>query len=204
MSHERALLLIDGGYLDFLQRTYGSPRIDYGKMADEICARMGFRLLRCVYCNCLPYLSSAPTPEEQEAYRKKAGFFERLQKLPRFEVKMGRLAFRGMDEGTGKPVLEQKQVDVILTAEMVYAAARRNVDGILLLTGDGDFVPALELVKREGITMGLIHGARSGPQVTVHESLWLAADLRFEIDRSFLEPLLRHDGRPPSSSLSEG
>ncbi len=188
---DRALLLIDGGYLDFLQRSYGSPRIDYGRMANAICDHFGARLLRCVYFNCLPYLSSSPAPEEQEAYRRKEGFYQRLQKLERFEVKLGRLAFRGLDESTGKPVLEQKQVDVLLAIEMVYASARRSVDTIILLSGDGDFLPAVELVKREGLTFGLAHGPRSGTQLTVHEALWEAADLRLTLDMGFLEPLQR-------------
>ena len=188
---DRALLLIDGGYLDFLQRSFGSPRIDYGRMAQAIADKLDFTLLRCVYFNCLPYLSSSPAPEELEAFRKKQGFYERLQKLQRFEVKLGRLAYRGVDEHTGKPVLEQKQVDVLLTTEMVYAAARRSVDAIILLSGDGDFVPALELVKREGLTFALVHGSRSGNLLTVHENLWLASDLRLELDMNFLEPLLR-------------
>jgi uncharacterized LabA/DUF88 family protein len=188
---DRALLLIDGGYLDFLQRSFGSPRLDYGRMATAICDHFGTSLLRCVYFNCLPYLSGSPSPEEQEAYRKKEGFYQRLQRLDRFEVKLGRLAFRGMDEQTGKPVLEQKQVDVLLAVEMIYAAARRSVDAIILLSGDGDFLPAVELVKREGLTFGLAHGPRSGPQLTVQEDLWEAADLRLTIDKGFLEPLLR-------------
>ena len=189
--NEKALLLIDGGYLDFLQRSLGSPRLDYGRMANAICAHFGFSLLRCVYFNCLPYLSSNPTQEEQEAYRRKEGFYQRLERLDRFEVKQGRLAFRGHDENTGKPVLEQKQVDVLLAIEMVYAAARRSVDAIVLLSGDGDFLPAVELVKREGLTIALVHGPRSGPQLTVQESLWAAADLRLPLDMTFLEPLLR-------------
>ncbi len=188
---DRALLLIDGGYLDFLQRSFGSPRVDYGRMADAIAGRLNLTLLRCVYFNCLPYLPSAPSAEELDSFRKRQGFYERLQKLPRFEVKLGRLAFRGVDEHTGKPVLEQKQVDVLLTTEMVYAAARRSVDAIILLSGDGDFLPALEAVKREGLTFALVHGSRSGTQLTVQESLWLASDLRLELDMSFLEPLLR-------------
>jgi uncharacterized LabA/DUF88 family protein len=189
--NEKALLLIDGGYLDFLQRSLGSPRLDYGRMANVICAHFGFSLLRCVYFNCLPYLSQSPTQEEQDAYRKKEGFYQRLERLDRFEVKLGRLDFRGHDENTGKPVLEQKQVDVLLAIEMVYAAARRSVDAIVLLSGDGDFLPAVELVKREGLTFALVHGPRSGPQLTVQESLWAAADLRLTIDIAFLEPLLR-------------
>ncbi len=188
---ERALLLIDGGYLDFLQRSFGSPRLDYGRMAAAICEHFDSRLLRCVYFNCLPYLSPSPTPEEQEAYRKKEGFYQRLQKLERFEVKLGRLAYRGMDESSGKPVLEQKQVDVLLAIEMVYASARRSVDTIILLSGDGDFLPAVELVKREGLTFGLAHGPRSGSQLTVQEDLWEAADLRLTLDMGFLEPLQR-------------
>lgn len=188
---DRALLLIDGGYLDFLQRSFGSPRLDYGRMAAAICDHFDSRLLRCVYFNCLPYLSSSPTPDEQEAYRKKEGFYQRLQKLERFEVKLGRLAYRGVDENSGKPVLEQKQVDVLLAIEMVYAAARRSVDTIILLSGDGDFLPAVELVKREGLTLGLAHGPRSGSQLTVQEDLWEAADLRLTLDMGFLEPLQR-------------
>jgi uncharacterized LabA/DUF88 family protein len=188
---EKALLLIDGGYLDFLQRSLGSPRLDYGRMANAICAHFGFELLRCVYFNCLPYLSQSPTSEEQEAYRKKEGFYQRLERLDRFEVKQGRLAFRGLDETTGKPVLEQKQVDVLLATEMVYAAARRSVDAIVLLSGDGDFLPAVELVKREGLTFALVHGPRGGSQITVQEALWVAADLRLSLDMAFLEPFLR-------------
>jgi uncharacterized LabA/DUF88 family protein len=188
---EKALLLIDGGYLDFLQRSYGSPRLDYGRVAEAICEHFGVTLLRCVYFNCLPYVSGNPSPEDQEAFRKKEGFYQRLQRLDRFEVKLGRLAFRGLDEVTGKPVLEQKQVDVLLAIEMVYAAARRSVDAIILLSGDGDFLPAVELVKREGLTFGLAHGPRSGAQMTVQESLWEAADLRLSLDMPFLEPLLR-------------
>ncbi len=188
---DKSLLLIDGGYLDFLQRSFGSPRLDYGRMANAICEHFGWTLLRCVYFNCLPYLSNAPAPEEQEAFRKKEGFYMRLQRLDRFEVKLGRLAFRGMDEQSGKPVLEQKQVDVLLAIEMVYYAARRSVNNIILLSGDGDFLPAVELVKREGLTFALAHGPRSGAQLTVQESLWEAADLRLTLDMGFLEPLLR-------------
>jgi len=190
--NEKALLLIDGGYLDFLQRSYGSPRIDYGAMAKAICEHFESSLLRCVYFNCLPYLSSTPSPEEQEAYRKKDGFYQRLQSLERFEVKLGRLAYRGYDESTGKPVLEQKQVDVLLAIEMVYAAARRNVDSIILLSGDGDFLPAVKLVKREGLTFALVHGPRSGPQLTVQENLWEAADLRLSLDMNFFNRVMRN------------
>ena len=188
--NERCLLLIDGGYLDYLQRSFDSPRIDYGKMAYSICAHFGFSLLRCVYFNCLPHQSNNPTPEELEAVKRKQGFFDRLSKLDRFQVKLGRLAFRGHDDVTGKPVLEQKQVDVLLAIEMVYAAARRSVDAITLLSGDGDFMPAVDLVKREGLTMALAHGPRSGID-TVHDGLWNAADLRVSLDMAFFSSLLR-------------
>ena len=65
------------------------------------------------------------------------------------------------------------------------------MDDIILLSGDGDFLPAVELVKREGLTFALAHGPRSGAQLTVQEELWEAADLRLTLDKVFLEPLLR-------------
>jgi uncharacterized LabA/DUF88 family protein len=191
MSSGKALLLIDGGYFDFLLRSMGSPRLDYGRLAEAVCRAFELSLLRCVYFNCLPYLPASPSAEEQEAFRKKEGFYQRLQRLDRFDVKLGRLAFRGLDEQTGKPVLEQKQVDVLLAVEMVYAAARRSADAIVLLSGDGDFLPAVEIVKREGLTFALAHGPRSGHTLTVQEALWEAADLRLALDRPFFEPLLR-------------
>ena len=188
---ERCLLIIDGGYLDFIQRHFGSPRLDYGRLSHSICDHFGYNLIRCVYFNCLPYISPNPTLEDMDAYEKKNGFYQRLQKLERFDVKLGHLAYRGVDEMTGKPVLEQKQIDVLITAEMVYAAASRNVPAIFLLSGDGDFLPAAEIVKREGLTFGLVHGSRSGSFLTVHEQLWLIADLRLELTREFLEPFVR-------------
>lgn len=191
MIKERMLLIIDGGYLDFIQRSFGSPRLDYGRLANAICDHFGYNMYRAIYFNCLPHQSQPPTEEEKEAYEKKRGFYQRLEKLERFEVKLGHLAFRGVDGQTGKPVLEQKQVDVLITAEMVYAAARRNVPAIALLSGDGDFLPACELVKREGLTFALVHGSRSGSFLTVHEALWQAADLRLEITKEFIEPFLR-------------
>ncbi len=191
MIKEKCLLIIDGGYLDFIQRNFGSPRLDYGRLANAVADAFEYNLLRCVYFNCLPYISQNPSSDEKEAYDKKLGFYQRLEKLERFEVKLGHLAYRGVDELTGKPVLEQKQIDVLITAEMVYAAARRNTSAIVLLSGDGDFLPAGEIVKREGLTFCLAHGPRSGSFLTVHEQLWLCADLRLELTREFLEPFIR-------------
>lgn len=191
MIKEKCLLIIDGGYLDFVQRNFGSPRLDYGRLSYAIADYFDYSLLRCVYFNCLPYLSQNPTFEEKDVYDKKLGFYQRLEKLERFEVKLGHLAYRGIDELTGKPVLEQKQIDVLITSEMVYAAARRNVSAIALLSGDGDFLPAAEIVKREGLTFCLAHGPRSGTFITVHEHLWIAADKRLEITKEFLTPFIR-------------
>ncbi len=187
---DRALMLIDGGYLDYLQRSFGSIRVDYGKMTHAVCKNFGFRLLRCVYFNCLPYLSQNPSPDESEAYNKKQGFFERLDRIERYQVKLGRLAYRGLDEETGRPLLEQKQVDVLLAIEMVYAAARRSCEAIVLLSGDGDFLPAAELVKQEGLTFALAHGPRTD-QDTVHDGLWNSADIRLTLNMDFFSSLLR-------------
>ena len=189
---DRALLLIDGGYLDFYQKSLGSIRLDYGKMAEAICEYFKCELLRCVYFNCLPYQSQTPTQDEIDAYRKKDGFYQRLQKLDRFEVKLGHLAFRGFDEVSKKPVLEQKQVDVLLAVEMVYAAARKSADTIILISGDGDFLPAVQLVKREGLTFCLAHGPMDGTaNLTVQQELWETADLRLKLSKEFLEDLQR-------------
>lgn len=47
--------------------------------------------------------------------------------------------------------LEEEQVDVALAVKSVWLAMRREVDVVVLISGDGDFVPAVVAVQKEGI-----------------------------------------------------
>lgn len=178
-----AAIFVDGGYFDRVSRDCGSPRIDFGRLAYEL-ARPN-DLLRTYYYHCLPYMSPVPTPEEIERHQGKQRFFSALNRLNRFEVREGKLEFRGVDKDTLKPIFEQKRVDIYLGVDLAMLAVKQRIERAILITGDSDFLPAVRAAKNEGVLIHLYHG--SGPQQP-HRDLWEEAD-----DRTLLTPdLLSH------------
>jgi uncharacterized LabA/DUF88 family protein len=106
-----------------------------------------------------------------------------LSRLPRFQVRLGKLEYRGR-KADGSPIFAQKRVDILLGVDMVELAATRQINRAILVAGDSDFLPAIEVVKRHGVLAVLWHGTRGGHgrPSTCHNDLWDMCDERFEID----------------------
>lgn len=189
---DRSAIFIDGAYLDkILVNEFSQARVDYGKLAHELTQET--QLLRAYYYHCPPYQSNPPTPAERERTSAKNRFFNALSRLPRFQVRLGKLAFRGKNQD-GQPIFVQKRVDILLGVDMVQLAATSQINRAILLAGDSDFVPAVEAVKQLGLLVVLWHGPiRSGPANTVHRELWDACDDRFEITQSLVKKVSRGD-----------
>jgi uncharacterized LabA/DUF88 family protein len=47
--------------------------------------------------------------------------------------------------------LKQKGIDIKIGVDIASMAIKRNVDRIVLISGDSDFVPAAKLARREGV-----------------------------------------------------
>lgn len=92
-------------------------------------------LVRTYYYNAPVNQSDVP-----EGYKAQQKFFESLRRLDYFEVKLGRLVRR-----EGKMV--EKSVDVRLAVDMVAAGLRDRYDVAVLVSGDADFVEAVQVVK---------------------------------------------------------
>lgn len=149
-------VFIDGGYVDkVLYYDHGNVRVDYGKLVHQMAAPDA--LFRAYYYHCLPYQSNPPTEEESSRYGGKRRFVDALKLLPRFEVRLGRLAKVGIG-ADGKPIFTQKRVDCMLGVDMALLAGKRTITNVALFSGDSDFIPAVEAVKREGIIVTLWHG----------------------------------------------
>lgn len=153
-------VFIDGAYLEkVLLYDHAKARIDFRRLTDVMVGE-GDELLRAYYYHCLPYKRNQPTEEENERYGKRHRFFTALRYIPRFEVRLGRLAFRGVDEN-GNPIYQQKRVDIMLGVDMVLLALKHRVSKVALLAGDSDFTPAVEAVKAEGVLTTVWHGSAS-------------------------------------------
>ena len=111
-------------------------------------------------------------------------FFRALQRTPRFEVKEGRLAYRGLNK-EGNPIFEQKRIDLLLGIDLVLHSAKRSIDEAFLIAGDSDFIPAIRVAKSEGVVVYLIHGANP------HDDLLDEADERIEITAELVSKAIR-------------
>jgi uncharacterized LabA/DUF88 family protein len=180
----RGAIFIDGAYLDFMLRDeFGGTRIDYAGLV-RLMVPPGVDLLRTYYYNCPPYQDNPPTSEQRDRQAKFDRFQGTLLGLSRFEVRLGKLAYRGLGED-GRPRFEQKQVDILLGVDLVSLSAKGQITEAILLVGDSDFLPAIGAAKNDGILIRLFHGQ------SPHRALIAAADERTRIDRAFVNSIVR-------------
>ena len=179
----RAAIFIDGAYLGFVLREFGAPRIDHALLAERMAD--GVEILRTYYYDCPPYQSASPSPDERDRFAKSQRFFTALDRLPRFEVRLGRLALRGIDSA-GQPIFQQKRVDIMLAGHLALLSGRSQITHAILLAGDSDFIPAVVAAKSQGVLVRLYHGRGA------HKDLWDCVDERVQISRSLIDSILRN------------
>lgn len=181
---QQAAVFVDGGYLSkVLRHHFGEPRIDYAKLASW--SATGMTVFRTYYYDCLPHQSSHPTQEERERLSRAQRFFTALERLERFTVRQGRLAYRGIDD-KGSPVYQQKRVDLQLGLDIASVVSRGRVQMIVLVSGDSDLIPAVQFAQQEAVLVRLVHG----PKHTYHQDLWDIADERYEITQDVIDRCL--------------
>jgi uncharacterized LabA/DUF88 family protein len=74
---------------------------------------------------------------------------EFLRSLDSFRFGRSVLRLRGTD-ASGQPVLVQKRVDLLLGLDLAAHAIRRGVAHVFLVSGDSDWVPAVQRARDEG------------------------------------------------------
>ena len=200
----RLAIFIDGGYLDAIARDEFAVFVDFRKFSDQILAAVSAKtpepidLLRTYYYHCLPYQSNPPTQEESRRYSQKHRLFERLRYLDRYEIRLGHLMYRGSDS-QGNPIFMQKRVDLLLGLDFSLLSGKGKVTHIAVVSGDSDLVPALEVARREGVSLWLFHGPRKSKKdgsSTFASELWFAADERVELDQTFMQRAAMPPTRP--------
>jgi len=181
-------IFIDGGYLDkVVYFDHANKRLDYEKLANELAKPD--ELFRSYYYHCLPYQSNPPTVEESQRFASRQKFYSALSLLPRFQVRLGKLVFRGINE-RGEKILIQKRVDTMVGVDMALLAAKGKISRIALLSGDSDLIPAIEAVKPEGVLVTLWHGSFS-LQTAPSRDLFSICDERKLLTAEIVSHLLR-------------
>ena len=134
---ERVAIFIDGSNLYHgLKDTFGKANIDFEKFSQKLCG--GRSLVRTYY-----YSVPVNRADGEARYRDQQRFFTKLQSVPYFEVKLGRLVKRPIG-------MVEKGVDVKLAVDMLVMAFNNIYDTAILVSGDGDFDSALYGAKNMG------------------------------------------------------
>ena len=180
MTTNRCAIFIDGAYFEkVLKYKFGEPRIDFEKFSTELAKDI--QILRTYYYNCMPYQSNPPTADQKERFSNMDRFINRLKKLDRYEVRLGKLVPRYCDK-CHYSKFGQKRVDVLMAVDLVRLSATHQIDYAILVTGDTDFVPAVRVAKMDGVLVQLYYG-----EYRNNDELYDICDERFEITRELIE-----------------
>jgi len=183
----RTCVFIDGGYFQkVLEKDFDRPVVDFALLGPELAA--GFDpFLRAYYYNCRPYQSASPSERERQLVANADRFYYSLRKIQNLDVRLGRLAFRGISRETGTPIFEQKRVDVQLAVDLVTLSYSRQIGTAVVVAGDSDFIPAFDAAKNLGVPIVLFAGQRN----PAHRDLQAAADQRVFFDTEFMDRVRR-------------
>lgn len=100
------------------------------------------KLIRAYY-----YTAPLDKKKDEKTYSKQQQFFEKLRKIPDFELVLCRMM---KEKINGKEVYTVKEDDICLAIDMLKLAHKNAYDTAILVSSDGDFIPAVRAVKEEG------------------------------------------------------
>lgn len=135
------MVFIDGSnFYHGLRKNIGKADIDFSRLAAAISGKRKF--VRTHYYN-------APLDQQADPakYSKQQRFFDRLRNTPNLKLILVRLQKRMIE---GKLVYVVKGDDIHLATDMIVLASKNAYDTAVLVSGDGDFVPAVRAVQEMG------------------------------------------------------
>lgn len=185
---DKADVFIDGGYFVKIRENLGVYKLSIVKFSDLLCENSKMERLFTFYYDCPPFQSNPPTEQEKI---KKAGFDQFIYSLrhePRLQVRLGKLSRIDSEcENCGLQTTKyrQKRVDNLLTVDLTRAIWKDNIHKAILVTGDSDFVPAVEEANRAQILTHVYY--LKSANTTIHDELYTACSERTEITKQFLE-----------------
>lgn len=139
-----------------------------------------YDLYRIFYYDCLPYGKKQHNPvtgkaidfSKTDQFKFQCSFFEELKKKRKIALRLGvledrkrwiikpdvtkdllngKLEVKDLTEKDIQFDFKQKMVDMKIGLDIASITLKRQVDQIILISGDSDFVPAAKLARREGI-----------------------------------------------------
>jgi uncharacterized LabA/DUF88 family protein len=131
------MVFIDGGYLrKNIRDLVGNDEIDFRAFLNWIAptkGRIEAELIRIYYYDAIVDIKDSN-------YEKQNAYFDDINKLDSYEVKLGRLIKTNND-------YRQKGVDILLAIDMLSKAFLNHFEWGVLLAGDDDYVDLVKMIK---------------------------------------------------------
>ncbi|MEX0932975.1 MAG: NYN domain-containing protein [Candidatus Pacearchaeota archaeon] len=140
MQKERVSIFIDGSNLYYSLKALNVNKIDFQKFVKLLTKD---KLLISTYY----YNASLDIGVNKKKYWEQQKFFNMLRKLPDFNVVLCRMRKHKKD---GKFVFDVKGDDVYLAVDLVSGAYENLYDIAIIVSGDEDFVPAIQKSQKLG------------------------------------------------------
>jgi uncharacterized LabA/DUF88 family protein len=197
---DKSAIFIDAGYLNKIIKTeFDYAKLDYLKFSNNL--SQGTERFRTYYYDCMPFQSNPPTEFERKLFSGMDRFIYSLRKLPRFDVKLGKLGKRTQvcrECDFRNIVFEQKKVDILMAVDIVRLSWQKSVNNIIIIAGDSDFIPAIKNAKEAGMMTQLYYSKYS-----VHDELLIMCDDTFQIDDKLIQSSLIKSSLPPKKKRSK-
>ncbi len=176
MGVGNTIVFIDGNNLYHnLKGSFINPgSIDLIKLSELVCEHFNCVRLKTIYYNSVPSIADG-----EETYYKHIKFLGEVKKLLNFEVRTRKLQRSSTNEKVqlinkelsalglcetclpivkvhwedyiGAVNIREKGIDVMISADMIKAALiDKACDACILISGDADFIPSMDLIKKSG------------------------------------------------------
>lgn len=145
---KKIVLFIDGNNFYYgLKSIYGDDKhltnFNFNKLG-QILAGKNREFLRAFYYN-----ASLDFSDDQKKYWKQQRFFDKIRNTDKVKLVLVRLQKR-KEKGTTKHYYVVKGDDIHIAVDMVKGTYENTFDIAILVSGDGDFVPAVKVVQEKG------------------------------------------------------
>ena len=145
-QEQRVSIFIDGNNFYYgLRKIYGKNKklkdFDYKKFLD-------FLVKENILAETFYYNAQLDKNLNPEKYESQKEFFDSLSKIQNFHVVLCKLLKRKV-KGTNKFYYIIKEDDINMAVNMVEGACDNNFDIAIVVSGDGDFVPAVVSVQNK-------------------------------------------------------
>lgn len=143
----RISIFIDGNnFYHGLKKIYGDSKsyidFDFEKFSEFLAKKR--KIINIFYYN-----APLDRTKDPEKYKSQQRFFEKIRKISNFNLILCKLVKRKIKK-TGEFYYTIKEDDIHMAVDMIEGAADDKFDIAIVVSGDGDFVPAVKAVRRRG------------------------------------------------------